>query len=39
MLRGITVVWIPVQDIERVKGFYKDTLGLPINKEDGEWAE
>jgi catechol 2,3-dioxygenase-like lactoylglutathione lyase family enzyme len=39
MLRGIAVVWIPVQDIERVKGFYKDTLGLPINKEDGEWAE
>lgn len=39
MLRGIAVVWMPVQDIERVKGFYRDTLGLPITKEDGEWAE
>ena len=39
MLRGITVVWILVQALERVKRFYKDTLGLPINKEDGELAE
>ncbi len=30
---------MPVQDIERAKGFYSDTLGLPITKEDGEWAE
>ena len=39
MLSGIAVVWMPVQDIERAKGFYRDTLGLPITKEDGEWAE
>ncbi len=39
MLRGIAAVWMPVQDIERAKGFYRDTLGLPITKEDGEWAE
>ena len=39
MLKGIAVVWMPVQDIERAKGFYRDTLGLPITKEDGEWAE
>jgi len=30
---------MPVQDIERPKGFYMDTLGLQITNEDGEWAE
>jgi predicted enzyme related to lactoylglutathione lyase len=39
MLRGIAVVWMPVQDIERAKGFYRDTLGLRITNEDGDWAE
>ena len=39
MLRGVAVVWMPVQDIERAKGFYRDTLGLEITNEDGEWAE
>ncbi len=39
MLEGVAVVWMPVQDIERAKGFYRDTLGLQITNEDGEWAE
>ncbi len=39
MLEGVAVVWMPVQDIERAKGFYEDTLGLTITKEDGDWAE
>ena len=39
MFRGVAVVWMPVQDIERAKGFYRDTLGLQITNEDGEWAE
>jgi predicted enzyme related to lactoylglutathione lyase len=26
MLEGVAVVWMPVQDIERAKGFYRDTL-------------
>ena len=39
MLRGVAVVWMPVQDIERAKDFYRDTLGLRITKEDGNWAE
>ena len=39
MLEGVAVVWMPVQDIERAKGFYRDTLGLPITNEDGNWAE
>jgi len=39
MLEGVAVVWMPVEDIERAKGFYRDTLGLRITNEDGEWAE
>jgi predicted enzyme related to lactoylglutathione lyase len=39
LLRGVAVVWMPVQDIERAKGFYRDTLGLQITNEDGESAE
>ena len=39
MLRGVAVVWIPVEDIERAKGFYRNTLGLTIQNEDGPWAE
>jgi predicted enzyme related to lactoylglutathione lyase len=39
LFRGVAVVWMPVQDIERAKGFYRDTLGLQIINEDGEWAE
>jgi len=39
MLKGVAVVWMPVQDIERAKNFYGNTLGLSITKEDGDWAE
>lgn len=39
MVTGVAVVWMPVQDIERAKGFYGDTLGLQVSKEDGDWAE
>jgi len=39
MIQGVAVVWMPVEDLERAKGFYRDTLGLQITNEDGEWAE
>jgi predicted enzyme related to lactoylglutathione lyase len=39
MLEGVAVIWMPVQDIERAKGFYGDTLELTVTKEDGDWAE
>jgi predicted enzyme related to lactoylglutathione lyase len=39
MLEGVAVVWMPVQDIERAKSFYGDTLGLRLTNEDGDWAE
>ncbi len=39
MLEGVAVVWMPVQDIDRAKSFYSETLGLPLTNEDGDWAE
>jgi predicted enzyme related to lactoylglutathione lyase len=39
MLEGVAVIWMPVQDIQRAKGFYGDTLGLSVTNEDGDWAE
>jgi predicted enzyme related to lactoylglutathione lyase len=39
MLRGVAVVWMPVENIERAKSFYRDILGLAIQNEDGPWAE
>ena len=39
MLEGVAVVWMPVEDIGRAKGFYGDTLRLTITNEDGDWAE
>ena len=39
MLEGVAVICMPVQDIERAKSFYGDTLGLRITNEDGDWAE
>ena len=39
MLKGVAVMWMPVKDTERDKGFYRDTLGLQITNEDSEWAE
>ena len=39
-MEGVAAIWMPVQDIERAKGFYRDTLGLPIRYEDevAPWA-
>lgn len=39
MLDGVANVWVPVQDIDRALGFYKDILGLRVTKQDGRWAE
>jgi predicted enzyme related to lactoylglutathione lyase len=39
MVSGIATVWVPVSDIERAVGFYRDTLGLEAQDHDGDWAE
>ncbi|MFY0406555.1 VOC family protein, partial [Solicola sp. PLA-1-18] len=39
MAYGIATVWVPVQDIDRAVAFYRDTLGLTVKSQDGDWAE
>ena len=39
MLNGVSTVWLPVDDMQRAIGFYRDTLGLPVTEHDGDWVE
>jgi predicted enzyme related to lactoylglutathione lyase len=39
MMQGIATVWLPVTDIDRAVGFYRDTLGLSVGRQESEWAE
>jgi predicted enzyme related to lactoylglutathione lyase len=39
MVQGVASVWVPVRDLERAVGFYGDTLGLPVTKQEDGWAE
>jgi predicted enzyme related to lactoylglutathione lyase len=39
MAMGVANVWVPVQDTDRAVDFYENTLGLPVVKRDGAWAE
>ncbi len=39
MIKGVATVWVPVEDMSRAIGFYRDTLGLDVEDHDGDWAE
>jgi predicted enzyme related to lactoylglutathione lyase len=39
MASGVATVWLPVKDMKRAVGFYRDTLGLEVQKETDEWSE
>ena len=39
LVQGTAVVWLPVTDIDRSLGFYRDTLGLTEKQSDGDWAQ
>jgi predicted enzyme related to lactoylglutathione lyase len=39
VINGISIIWLPVSDIDRAVGFYRDSLGLEVAEHDGEWAE
>lgn len=39
MIQGVANIWMPVEEIERAVDFYQNKLGLPMVKQDGEWAE
>jgi predicted enzyme related to lactoylglutathione lyase len=39
MVKGVTNVWVPVENIDRALDFYQNTLGFAVIKQDGLWAE
>jgi predicted enzyme related to lactoylglutathione lyase len=39
LIKGMANVWVPVEDTDRAVDFYENTLGLPVVKRDGPWAE
>jgi predicted enzyme related to lactoylglutathione lyase len=39
MVQGVANVWLPVQDMERAVGFYRDVLGLDVEMQSPEWTE
>ena len=39
MVQGVSTVWLPVRDMDRALGFYRDTLGLPVVMDSPEWSE
>jgi predicted enzyme related to lactoylglutathione lyase len=39
MASGVASVWVPVEDMARAVGFYRDTLGLDLKKSGDDWSE
>ena len=39
MIKGVSIIWMPVQDTDRAVDFYENVLGFPVVKRDGAWAE
>ncbi len=39
MIKGISNVWLPVNDMGKALAFYRDTLGLSVKSEQEEWSE
>ena len=39
MAKGVAAVWVPVDDMERAVGFYRDALGFDVRSSQPEWSE
>ena len=39
MITSISTVWLPVTDMDRAVGFYRDSLGLEVAEREGGWSE
>lgn len=39
MASGVASVWVPVQDMERAVGFYRDVLRLDVKDQQEQWSE
>jgi predicted enzyme related to lactoylglutathione lyase len=38
MVKAVSNVWLPVNDMQRALGFYGDTLGISVKENYDEWA-
>ena len=39
MVAGISVVYFYVRDLDAALGFFRDLLGIPLERHDDSWAE
>ncbi|MDP9406433.1 MAG: VOC family protein [Actinomycetota bacterium] len=39
MAARVSNVWLPVQDMDRAVGFYRDVLGLEVKMQSPQWSE
>ena len=39
VVAGVSNVWVPVEDMDRALGFYRDVLGLSVTMSSPEWSE
>jgi predicted enzyme related to lactoylglutathione lyase len=39
MATSVATVWVPVDDMDRAKSFYAETLGFEVTKETPDWSE
>ena len=39
MVHGVSVVWLPVTEIDRAVKFYGETLGLEVQDQQEQWAQ
>jgi len=38
MAEAVSVVWLPVTDMDRAVRFYGDTIGMEVEQRDDEWS-
>ena len=39
MADGVAAVWVPVDQMERAVGFYRDVLGFQVTTQTDDWSE
>jgi len=39
MAKGVAAVWVPVDDMDRAVGFYRDALGFDVRDQQPQWSE
>ena len=39
MAKSVATVWVPVDDMDRAKSFYAETLDLQVKDQSDDWSE